>query len=168
MVRVSTDANRADDPDDAAALARYSAALIEAVDAALPGWIERIVAERWRGWADDDPPPTVLAAAASAGARARAEVVPALRELLATDVDGQRTNPLAVIRRASALATGVLADAGVPPVRRDADAERLFPGDVYDLTPASFADLDPSVNEPGLVWGAAKAHVVLRRRRAGG
>jgi hypothetical protein len=166
MVRVSTDANRADDPDDAAALARYSAELIEAVDAAVPGWIERIVAERWRAWTEEDPPSDVLGAAAAAGARARSEVVPALRELLDTDVDGQRTNPLAVIRRAAAHATGVLADAGVPPVRRDADAERLFPDDVYDLTPASFADLDPAVHEPGLVWGAAKAHVILRRRRA--
>jgi hypothetical protein len=61
----------------------------------------------------------------------------------------------------------VLADAGVPPVHRDGAAERLFPDDVYDLTPASFADLDAAVHEPGLVWGAAKAHVILRRRRAG-
>lgn len=166
MVRVTTGANRADDPDDAAALARYAAALIDAVEAAVPDWIVRIVAERWRAWAGEDPPPALLTAAASAGARARSEVVPALRELLGTDVDEQRTNPLAVIRRASAHATGVLAAAGVPAVRRDADAERLFPDDVYDLTPGSFADLDPSVHEPGLVWGAAKAHIVLARRRS--
>jgi hypothetical protein len=59
----------------------------------------------------------------------------------------------------------VLVEAGVAPVRRDPHAERLFPDDVYDLAPAAFADLDPSVHEPGLVWGAAKAHVVLARRR---
>ena len=167
MVRVSTDANRPDDPDDAAALALYAAALIDAVEAAVPGWVERIVAERWRAWTEEELPSTVLAAAASAGERARSEVVPALRELLQTDVDGQRTNPLTVIRRASAHATGVLADAGMPPVHRDAEAERLFPDDVYDLAPASFADLDAAVHEPGLVWGAAKAHVILRRRRPG-
>ena len=34
--------------------------------------------------------------------------------------------------------------------------------------PASFADLDPTLAELGLRWGAAKAHVVLRRRREGG
>ena len=50
-------------------------------------------------------------------------------------------------------------------MERDAQAERLFPDDDYDLAPASFADIDPSVHEPGLVWGAAKAHVILKRRR---
>ena len=29
-------------------------------------------------------------------------------------------------------------------------------------------DLDPALHEPGLRWGAAKAHVVLARRRAEG
>ena len=43
-----------------------------------------------------------------------------------------------------------------------------FPDDPYDLTPGSFADVDPSLHEPGLVWGAAKAHVVLARRRREG
>jgi hypothetical protein len=59
----------------------------------------------------------------------------------------------------------VLRAAGVPPVRRDEFAEHAFPDDVYDLAPASFADVDPSLHEPGLVWGAAKAHVHLSRRR---
>jgi hypothetical protein len=45
---------------------------------------------------------------------------------------------------------------------------RSFPDDVYDLTPASFADVDPALHEPGLVWGAAKAHVHLARRRRQG
>jgi hypothetical protein len=67
-----------------------------------------------------------------------------------------------------ASATAVLRDAGLAPVDRDADAQRLFPADVYDLTPASFAELDPAVHEPGLLWGAAKAHIVLRRRRTPG
>ncbi len=44
----------------------------------------------------------------------------------------------------------------------------MFPDDDYDLTPASFGDLDPALHEPGLVWGAAKAHVFLARRRAAG
>ena len=39
---------------------------------------------------------------------------------------------------------------------------------LYDLSPASFADLAPALKEPGLVWGAAKAHVHLSRRRAEG
>ena len=44
----------------------------------------------------------------------------------------------------------------------------MFPDDLYDLTPGSFRDLDPALHEPGLEWGAAKAHVHLARRRAAG
>lgn len=164
MVGVA-DADLLDDPEDAAALGRYATSLADAVDAALPGWVERVVAERWREWRREDPTPAVQEAAAAAGERARAQVGPSIRELLATDVDAQRANPLALIRGAVPYAMGVLSDHGVPPVPRDADAERLFPDDVYDLTPASFADLDPSVHEPGLAWGAAKAYVILKRRR---
>jgi hypothetical protein len=159
------DAGPTDDPADLAALARYADALAAAVEAALPGWVERVVAERWGGWSAEPLPAAVQDAAAAAGRQALAEVGPALRALLATDVDRQRSNPLALIRTAVDWPTAVLAGAGVPPVERDPEARRLFPDDVYDLTPASFGALDPSVHEPGLVWGAAKAHVVLRRRR---
>jgi hypothetical protein len=93
---------------------------------------------------------------------------PRIRVLLATDVDDQRGNPLQVARELTRYATGVLRGAGVPPVVRDAEAERQFPDDDYDLTPASFADLDPRLAEIGIAWGAAKAHVVLRRRRREG
>jgi hypothetical protein len=166
MVAVTADANPADDPADAAALAAHAEALVAAVDVALAAWVERVVRERWAQWRREEPPDELLVAARAGGEQARAEVVPRLRALLATDVDEQRSNPLAVIRGAARHATEVLRAAGMPPVDRDADARRLFPDDVYDLTPATFADLDPSVHEPGLVWGAAKAHVVLRRRRA--
>jgi hypothetical protein len=109
--------------------------------------------------------PDARAAAERAGADAVAEVVPRLRSLLATDVDAQRTNPLAVLRSAVRHPTGVLRDLGVPIADRDEFAERAFPEDVYDLSPASFADIDESLHEPGLRWGAAKAYVHLRRRR---
>jgi hypothetical protein len=59
----------------------------------------------------------------------------------------------------------VLAGAGVPDVVRDEQARRLFPDDRYDLVPGAFGDLDEAVHEPGIRWGAAKAHVLLRRRR---
>lgn len=161
------DADPLDDPEDAAALSRYASSLADAIDAVLPVWVERVVGQRWREWRSEEPGPDVREAAAAAGARARAHVVPALRELLADDVDSQRSNPMAVIRRAVPHATAVLSDHGVPPVQRDPHAERIFPDDLYDLCPGSFADLDPSVHEPGLAWGAAKAYVILRRRRAG-
>ena len=88
-----------------------------------------------------------------------------VRHLLSLDVDAQRTNPLSVVRSAVRYPTEVLRSAGVPPVRRDEFAERAFPDDIYDLSPASFADVDPSLHEPGVVWGAAKAHIHLTRHR---
>jgi hypothetical protein len=169
MVTVDPDANPLDDPGDAAALARHAAALVDAVDAALVAWVQRMVEDRWRRANGGAPITDELRARARAvGERARGQLVPQLRSLVATDVDEQRTNPLALLRRAVPAVTEVLEAAGVPPVARDAEAERLFPDDVYDLTPGAFADLDPSVHEPGLVWGAAKAHVILARRRREG
>lgn len=165
MVRMAGPANPSDDPGDLAALDRYAAALADAVDATIGPWAARCVTSRWTQWRDGPPPAEVLDAAAVAGERARAEVVPALRRLLAADVDEQRTNPLSIVRGARRHPTEALRALGVPPVVRDADARRLFPDDDYDLVPGAFADLDPSVHEPGLVWGAAKAHIVLRRRR---
>lgn len=153
--------------DDDAALARHAAALADAIDDALPRWVERVVVERvtqYRG----DVTPEIRAEAVAAGERARVEVGAAVRHLLERDIDDQPTGPLAVLRRAVVHPTEVLRRAGVPPVVRDEFAERSFPEDVYDLSPAAFADLDPALHEPGLVWGAAKAHVHLARRRAEG
>jgi hypothetical protein len=168
MVRMATAANPLDDPGDAAALATYAGALADAIVVALPRWVERTVEDRYRALLGEPPPAVVTAAAARAGRTVVADLEPDLRTLLATDVDEQRSNPLAIVRRAVPAVTTVLRDAGVPPVDRDPDAQRLFPDDDYDVAPAAFADLDPSVHEPGLVWGAAKAHVVLRRRRSAG
>jgi hypothetical protein len=152
-----------DNPDDLARLDALATALADAVEAALPGWVERAVASRV---------PLLTgasrAAAVEAGRRAAAEVGPAVRDLLSTDVDEQRANPLAVLRRAVRYPTEVLRAAGVEPSRRDEFAERAFPEDVYDLTPATWADVDPLLHERGIVWGAAKAHVVLARRRREG
>lgn len=156
-----------DDPDDAAALARHATALADGVEAALPGWVERCVEARLRASGHpltDD----VRAAARRAGERARAEVVPAVRDLLGRDVDQQPTGPLALLRGAVRYPTEVLARAGVAPVARDEVDQRLHPDDAYALSPASFRDVDPALHEPGITWGAAKAHVVLARRRREG
>lgn len=156
-----------DDPGDAAALAGYAAALADAVEAHLASWVERVVAERHRAWSGALPDDVAVAARA-AGAVAVAEVGPRVRALLARDVDAQATGPLALLRAAAVHPTGVLRAAGVPPVARDPVAVRIHPDDVYDLGPASFADVHPDLHEPGLTWGAAKAHVVLARRRREG
>ena len=104
----------------------------------------------------------------AAGLQAGAAAIPALRDLLGTDVDQQRTNPLSILRALVRYPTDVLRAAGARPVARDEFAQRNFPDDVYDLTPAAFADVDPALHEPGLLWGAAKAHVHLARRRRRG
>ncbi len=164
MVAVRRQGNQPDDPADVAALGRYATALVDAVAAALPTWVDAVVRARFTAWYDEHPPAAVVDDAVAAGAAAVSGVVPALRHLLGLDVDDQRASPLELIRAAVAHPTGVLARAGVPPVARDADAARRFPDDVYDLTPGSLAEVHPSLAEPGLTWGAAKAHVILRRR----
>jgi hypothetical protein len=146
----------ADASADLEQLSRYAAALADAIEAALPQWVVRSVARRAAGLESESR---------AAGERARAEVGPKVRALLATDVDRQWTNPLQLVRGAVTYPTAVLRAAGVPPSARDAFAERVFPEDVYDLSPASFEDVDPALSELGIEWGAAKAHVVLQRRR---
>lgn len=164
---------RSDIPDEPAGdrdddvLCRHAVALAEGVEAALPGWVARSVHRLLIAW-QGAVPEAVAEEAAAAGRTARARIGPRLRTLLATDVDAQSTGPLSVVRDAVRYPTEVLRRAGVPPVVRDAFAERAFPDDVYDLTPATFADLDPALHEPGVRWGAAKAFVVLARRRAEG
>ena len=116
-----------DDPDDAAALARYALARAEGIAAALPGWVvgcvERILlAYRVRSTEE-------RRAAEQAGAEARAEVGPEVRALLLTDIDEQRTSPLALVRGAVRYPTAVLEQAGVPPVERDPFTVRQFPDD---------------------------------------
>ncbi len=165
MVVMVADAKPLDDPLDAAALVAYAAALVAAVEIALPIWVEQMVARRWNEWSTVPPTTELLDAARVAAQAARVEAGASLRALLAADVQDQHTNPLSILRRAARHASAVLASAGVPPVVRDAQAERLFPDDGYDLGPAAFADLGATVHEAGLLWGAAKAHVVLARRR---
>jgi hypothetical protein len=87
----------------------------------------------------------------------------AVRSLVAADIDDQRSTPLALLRAAVRYPTDILQSAGVPPVERDPVQVRLLPNDIYDLSPASFADVDPALAEPGLMWGAAKA--LAHRRR---
>ncbi|HEX6595944.1 MAG TPA: hypothetical protein VF045_03360 [Acidimicrobiales bacterium] len=140
----------------------HATALADAIEAALPGWVERSVRLRLGG-----PTGQVETAAAEAGRQAASEVGGAVRRLLEADIDEQATTPLALLRGAVRYPTAVLRAAGVAPVPRDAVQERLFPDDVYDLAPASFADIDPSLLEPGIRWGAAKAFVHKQRHGGG-
>ena len=142
----------------------HATALADAIEAALPGWVERAVARRMAESGRSEP--EVAAAAAAAGAQARREVGSRVRALLDADIDEQRSTPLSLLREAARYPTEVLRAAGVAPVERDELQARLLPDDVYDRAPATFADVDPALTEPGLAWGAAKAWT--HRRRHGG
>jgi hypothetical protein len=145
----------------------YAEELWSATCAAVPAWVRRD-ALRLLAAAGVAVTPELDLAIADACAAAQAFVASELREMLELDVDQQRTNPLAVLRSAVRFQTGVLSDAGVPHVRRDEFAERAFPHDHYGLAPAAWLDIDESLHEPGIIWGAWKAKTVLDRRRAEG
>jgi len=149
---------------DEEVLAAHAAVLADGIERALGPWVVRSVVDLADAW-QPGLGRTLAEPAEAAGRAAAAEVGPEVRALLALDVDLQPTGPLAVLRSAVRFPTEVLAAAGVPAVVRDEFAERAFPDDVYGLAPAAFADLDPALHDAGLVWGAAKAHVVLARRR---
>jgi hypothetical protein len=141
--------------EDELTLAAYARDLADTIDAALAPWVEAAVGRRASG---------LDGAAATAGERCRLELGPKIRSLLDTDIDEQRSTPLALLRHASRYATSVLSDAHVAPAPRDEFARRVEPDDVFDLSPATWADFGDAVGQAGLVWGAAKAHVHLRRR----
>ncbi|MDP8955010.1 MAG: hypothetical protein M3N37_08895 [Actinomycetota bacterium] len=146
-----------------AAVDDISRRLVAAVEGTLPAWVERSVRRRLYDWSGSAGP-VVMAEAVAAGQQASEEVGAELRRLLETDIDEQWTNPLSILRAAVRYPTEVLRRARVPPVARDAYDEAHFPDDDYDLVPRSFADVDPSLHEPGLAWGAAKAYAHLARR----
>lgn len=131
--------------------------LLDAVESSLPGWAERCLLRR-----DPTTPPEAIRAARHAVVEL---VMPELRSLLLADIDEQRGSPLAIVRRAVAVPTALLSSRGVAPASRDAFAVERFPDDLYDLSPAAWSDLDDSVTEPGLRWGAAKAFEHRRRHR---
>ena len=146
--------------DDDAKLAGYAADLCDGIAAHLTSWVEGVVRARV---------PNDRVGPAMASLHGEVErVVRDVDALLATDIDGQRANPLGIVRSLVPALTDALRIEGVVPVRRDPDAERIFPEDAYDLTPSTFGDIHPDLHLAGLAWGAAKAHVHLQRRRAEG
>lgn len=139
-------------------------ALLEAVVEATPSWVSRSVGEivAAQGLAVDD---IHVERVVDAGERAQRYVETNLGALLRTDIDQQRTTPLTIVRDAARFPVEVLHAAGAREVHR-IDVDRwAFPNDPFGVTPASLADMGPVVHEAGIAWGAAKAHVHLRRRR---
>lgn len=138
------------------------AELVAVIEQVTAPWVRRSVEEAARrqgvdptGW--DDLGPLVDEVAD--------DLVRRLGDLLATDVDEQRSNPLSLYRGSVVVPTEYLRRRGVPEPAPDAfDADR-FPDDPYQLGPATWSDVAPDLHTPGLVWGAWKAMTVLARRR---
>ncbi|MEM8708015.1 MAG: hypothetical protein AAGE98_16240 [Actinomycetota bacterium] len=150
--------------DDEARLTSFASGLADGVDLHLAGWVERslVVAAAAGGVAVvSDVVPGVVE-------RTRAAAMPELRRVLDADVDAGAGSPLAALRGAVGPMTEALDTWGAARPPRDEFLERQFPGDPYQLGPAAFSDIHPDLHEPGLVWGAARAHVHLRRRREHG
>ena len=146
----------------AAPIEEHAGALAAGIEEALPGWVTGCVERVMRAWAGQVPP-DVEHAAEHAARQAQRETGAAIRALLAADIAEQRTTPLALLRQAICYPTQVLRQAGVPPVERDHFARHAFPEDDYDLSPATWADIDPGLTELGIAWGAAKAFEHKRR-----
>jgi hypothetical protein len=143
---------------DEAVLAEKATALADGIEDAVRPWLVAAVVRR----AGED----ARAAAERVADDTAAEVVPQVRALLATDIDEQSSTPLALLRDAVGPANRLLTELGVPPAARDEFDRQAFPDDVHALAPASFADVAPALQGPGIEWGAAKAYVHLSRRRA--
>jgi hypothetical protein len=130
----------------------------------VPQWIEVVTLDR--------APQADQAAARAAVSRLQAEAesntIPNLINLLDTDIDQQWTSPLEIVRSLVPSITAELQELDAPLVPRDARRIELLADDVYGITPAAFADIDESLHTLGLAWGAAKAHVHLRRHASDG
>ena len=135
------------------------AALASAATDAVPLWL-RLRAEV--AWAADGRAAPLDPDVVDAVTRSSDWLAGELTELLSSDVDEQRTTPLSIVRRAGAMVAAELERHGVPATEPPPHAD-VATG--YGLAPASWSDVDQSLHEPGLVWGAWKAMTILRRRR---
>ncbi len=141
-------------------LAAYAEGLLSSLREHLPAWATSAVTQRIPADHGID-----IAAAVSASVE---RVIEDVRSLLETDIDEQRTSPLAVVRSIVPDLNEILVAGGTALAQRDHETERLQPDDVFALAPVTFSDIHPDVHLPGLSWGAAKAHVHLQRRSAEG
>jgi hypothetical protein len=144
-----------------------SAAIIDAVERDLPGYLNLAARRILDAWNQLEPGERarVDEGLDEAARRATDRTVEALRELLARDASEQSATPLEVVRASVQEPTVVLQAAGVPPVVRDEFEERAWPADCYQLVPRTLADVGGvEVGALLLEWGLAKT-AVLRSTR---
>lgn len=143
-------------------LQAYAEDLAKQIDVGLPEWIRESLG-RFLG---QDQLLELQGETEAAEREASTQLMVQLRRFLDQDIDQQRTTPLAILRQAVPLVTRILQQAGVPHANRDRDAARIHPDDYYDLTPASYGDFGDDVQQASLLWGAAKAHIHIQRRKS--
>ena len=146
-------------------------ALLEALSVAVEPWLLRSLLETAARQARCDQAeldPRLVEDVCRVAQQQAARTLDALSDLLATDVDAQRHNPLALLRAAAITAGEVLSQHGITPLVRDDFEVSTFPLDHYRLVPAAWGDVDPALQEAGITWGAWKAAQVLHRRREEG
>jgi hypothetical protein len=148
-------------------LAETGERIVAGVERAAPAWAVGQVARILDQWGTHEAGDRarVLAEAQEAGAVAARRVGRELSSLLGQDPEAQAATPLQVVRALYREPTELLRRAGVPPVERDAFAERAWPDDDYGMVPDTMADLgDEDLAALHLAWGVAKATVVKARR----
>lgn len=132
--------------------------LLAAADGVIPLWLERCVRK-------------ILFVQRIESGEADAKISLMVRQAspmvmgeLGASVTGVRAdNPLQVFRRAVVYPTLVLSELGAKEVPRDDFSRQSFPNDIFGLSPATWIDVDESLHDPGLIWGAWTAREALDR-----
>jgi len=141
----------------------YSQRLFDALSGAVDSWLRRsfdrvVHDQEFASRVDEVRRDSMIGDAAG-------DALDRLRRLFDTDVLEQRHNPLQILRSATEPVTAELRSLGARPIERDEFQQRSFPDDDFGLCPAAWIDIDESLAEVGLEWGAWKAAAVISRRR---
>lgn len=147
-----------DKADDEAKYVAYGKLLVDAFAADIEPWLRAAVDDRIGD--QDDELQTQIAAVAQ-------EVVRSITELVTADVDTPLSGPLERVRRAVEPLTIALDERNAPLPSRDPIDSQMRPDDRYALGPMTFLDISQDVHNAGIAWGAAKAHLHMRRRHDG-
>lgn len=116
-------------------------------------WVAHVIEAR--GWSVSDAMTDTLVAG-------EAWLRDELDTLLAQPYNQQRRGPLELFQEAMRFPTEVLAEEGHDPIEREAAVVNALPGDIFDLAPASSAQLGDAVWQAHLRWGAAKAAAIVK------
>ena len=141
----------------------YSARLLEGANLVVGDWVHRLIRQQLEvnKISDSRVGDLCIPVINAVGDHVSAALV----ELLNTDVLEQRVNPLTIFRNSTQPITDLLVVLECRPVERDEFNRRSFPNDFFGLSPATWADIDERMVEPGLEWGAWKAASVMMRKK---